>query len=143
MGLSYAIHAYQEYDVDYGSIWVYAETSPDKLSELSFAIVDELRRAACHIGHTEVTHAKAKVKAEFLMWLESPCSRADYLAEQVRIYGSAISVRGRVLNAVDAVGTADVQRFAETVIGTKPALVLYGPVQSAPDFETLTSRLWA
>jgi predicted Zn-dependent peptidase len=95
------------------------------------------------MSETEVKRARAQMKAGLLMGLESPSSRAERHARMMQIWGR-IPDLSETIERVDAVGTADVRRFGETLAnGAKSALALYGPISKAPDLQTLQRRLVA
>ena len=76
------------------------------------------------------------------MGLESPSSRAERIARLLAIHGRVPEVSEAVAK-IDAVTTADVRRYGETLCGVDNALALYGPVDKAPSLEALRARLAA
>jgi predicted Zn-dependent peptidase len=142
-GMCYTIFAQAGAYSDTGMTMLYAGTSAEQIEELALVCMDEMKRAAEDMSETEVKRARAQMKAGLLMGLESPSSRAERHARMMQIWGR-IPDLSETIERVDAVGTADVRRFGETLAnGAKSALALYGPISKAPDLQTLQRRLVA
>lgn len=139
-GLCYTIFAQTGAYADTGTTTIYAGTSAEQLGELATITIDEMKRAAEDMSEAEVARARAQMKAGMLMGLESPSNRAERLARLVQIWGTVPSLEETVAR-IDAVTTADVRAFAETMAVSAPAaLALYGPVAGAPGLEELQER---
>jgi predicted Zn-dependent peptidase len=104
--------------------------------------MDELRRAADDMTEAEVARARAQMKAGLLMGLESPSSRAERLARVVAIW-DRVPPLAETVDLIDAVDRDAVRAHAGRLIGARPTLALYGPVDGAPDLDTLAERLAA
>jgi predicted Zn-dependent peptidase len=141
-GLCYSIYASTGAHAETGLMTIYAGTSGDDIAALSELTLDELKRAAADMTEAEVARARAQMKAGLLMGLESPSSRAERLARQLGIWDRVPPLEETV-ERIDAVTAADVRRFAEGLIGSAPALALYGPVGKAPTLGRLKERLTA
>ena len=141
-GLCYSIFAQSGAYEDAGQITVYAGTSAEEINDLCLITVDEMKRAAEDMTEAEVARARTQIKAGMLMGLESPSSRAERIARLLAIHGRVPEVSEAVAK-IDAVTTADVRRYGETLCGVDNALALYGPVDKAPSLEALRARLAA
>ncbi|GHC09155.1 peptidase M16 [Gemmobacter nanjingensis] len=141
-GLCYSIFAQSGAYEDTGSITVYAGTSEDEIADLTTLTLDELKRAADDMTEAEVARARAQLKAGLLMGLESPSARAERNARLLSIWGRVPEVDEAVAR-IDAVSTADVQRYGAALTGSRVALALYGPVERAPGLEAIRDRLAA
>ena len=141
-GLCYSIFAQSGAYEDTGQITIYAGTSEEEIGDLAGLTIDELKRAADDMSEAEVARARTQIKAGMLMGLESASSRAERIARLLSIYGRVPDVDEAVAR-VDAVTTADVRRYAESLTGAKSALALYGPVARAPGLEAIRERLSA
>ncbi|WP_151720771.1 M16 family metallopeptidase [Gemmobacter serpentinus] len=141
-GLCYSIFAQSGAYEDTGSITVYAGTSEAEIEDLTWLTIDELKRAADDMSDAEVARARAQLKAGLLMGLESPSSRAERNARLLSIWGRIPDIDEAVAR-IDAVGTADVRRYAAEMAASRVALALYGPVAAAPDLEAIRRRLAA
>ncbi|WP_149142730.1 M16 family metallopeptidase [Gemmobacter caeruleus] len=141
-GLCYSIFAQSGAYEDTGSITVYAGTSEEEIGDLTLLTLDEMKRAADDMSEAEVARARAQLKAGLLMGLESPSARAERNARLLSIWGRVPDVDEAVAR-IDAVGTADVRRYAGELAGSQAALALYGPVADAPGLEAIRQRLAA
>jgi predicted Zn-dependent peptidase len=142
-GLCYSIFAQAGAYADTGMMTIYAGTSEQDISGLANLTVDEMRRACSTLTEAEVARGRAQMKAGLLMGLESPTSRAERMARLLAIWGRVTSV-AETVERIDAVGLADVARFAEqTASAGSAALALYGPGKAAPTLDELKLRLAA
>ena len=74
------------------------------------------------------------------MGLESPSNRAERLARQMQVWGR-IPPLSEVVDHIDAVTVQDVRAMAAHMISTAPsALALYGPIATAPDWQSVQDR---
>ncbi len=141
-GLCYSIYASTGAHAETGLMTIYAGTSGDDIAALSELTLDELKRAAGDMTEAEVARARAQMKAGLLMGLESPSSRAERLARLVGIWDRVPPLE-ETIDRIDSVTAAEVRDFAQGLIGSSPALALYGPVGRAPSLDRLKERLAA
>jgi predicted Zn-dependent peptidase len=141
-GLCYSIYASTGAHAETGLMTIYAGTSGADIGALSELTLDELKRAAEDMTEAEVARARAQMKAGLLMGLESPSSRAERLARVVSIW-DRVPPLDETIDKIDAVTADQVRGFAERLIGSTPALALYGPVGRAPSLDRLRQRLAA
>ena len=139
-GLCYTIFAQAGAHADTGMMTIYAGTSAEDLGDLTTITLDEMKRAADDMTEAEVARARAQMKAGLLMGLESPSNRAERLARQMQVWGR-IPPLSEVVDHIDAVTVEDVRAMAAHMIANAPsALALYGPISTAPDWQTLQDR---
>jgi len=139
-GLRSTIFAQTGAHADTGMMTIYAGTSAEDLGDLTTITLDEMKRAADDMSEAEVARARAQMKAGLLMGLESPSNRAERLARQMQVWGR-IPPLAEVVDHIDAVTVEDVRALAAHMISTAPsALALYGPVSTAPDWQTIQDR---
>ncbi|KIT14538.1 M16 family metallopeptidase [Jannaschia aquimarina] len=141
-GLCYTIFAQVGAYSDTGLLTVYAGTGAEDVAGLGALVVDELRRAADDMTEVEVARARAQMKAGMLMGLESPSSRAERLARVVAIW-DRVPPLAEMIEKIDAVDARVLRDHAGALLGTEPALALYGPVEAAPTVGALRERLAA
>ncbi len=141
-GLCYTIYAQAGANDDTGQLTIYAGTSQDEIGDLTQLTIDELKRAADDMTEAEVERSRAQLRAGLLMGLESPTSRAERNARLLAIWGRVPDADETVAK-IDAVGLADVRRYAADLTSAKSALVLYGPVAKAPGIEAIRRGLLA
>lgn len=141
-GLCYTIFASVGAYSDTGLLTVYAGTAGEDVDDLARLTMDELKRSADDMTEAEVARARAQMKSGMLMGLESPSSRAERLARVVAIWDRAPPL-SEVVERIDAVDAAAVRAHAGRLTDAALALALYGPINGAPDAETLRARLAA
>ncbi|PZR00299.1 MAG: peptidase M16 [Cereibacter sphaeroides] len=141
-GLCYSIFAQSAAYEDTGQITLYAGTSESEIGELTSLTLEELKRSAEDMTEAEVNRARAQLKAGLLMGLESPSSRAERSARLLAIWGRVPDV-DEAVEKIDAVQLRDVRHYAGSLIRSKSALALYGPVGAAPGLEAIREGLAA
>lgn len=142
-GLCYTIFAQAGFHDDTGMMTIYAGTGAEDVADLARLTVDEVKRAAEDMTETEVARAKAQLRAGLLMGLESPSAQAERIARVLAIWGRVMDP-AEVAERLAAVTLSDVRDHAQRLIAqARPALALYGPVESAPAREELAARLAA
>ncbi len=142
-GLCYSIFAQAGAFADTGMLTIYSGTSEGDIADLARLSIDELRRAAQDMTEVEVARARTQLKAGMLMGLESPASRCERLARMVSIWGRVPPLDEAVAK-IDAVTVRGVSDFAAGLCHSgKASMALYGPVEAAPDLETLQAQLVA
>ncbi|MGB3554759.1 MAG: pitrilysin family protein [Jannaschia sp.] len=141
-GLCYAIFASVGACSDTGMLTIYAGTAAEDVADLATLTIDELRRSADDMTEAEVARARTQMKSGMLMGLESPSSRAERLARVLAIWDRVPPLE-EIVARIDAVDAAAVRAHAGRLAGATPALALYGPVDAAPDADTLRRRLAA
>jgi predicted Zn-dependent peptidase len=142
-GLCYTIFAQASAYADTGAFTIYAGTGAGEIRGLSELVVDEIRACAESLSEEEVARARAQLKAGLLMGLESPSNRAERLSRSLAIWGRVHDVAETVAK-VEAVDVAAARAAAERICAAaRPAVALYGPVDSAPGAEEIAARLAA
>ncbi|TFL18762.1 M16 family metallopeptidase [Jannaschia formosa] len=141
-GLCYSIFASVGAYSDTGMLTIYAGTAAEDLGDLARLTMDELARSAEDMSDAEVARARAQMKSGMLMGLESPSARAERLARVMAVW-DRVPPLSEAIEKIDAVDAAAVRAHAAALAGAAPALALYGPVQDAPDLDSLRARLAA
>ena len=142
-GLCYSIFAQAGAYADTGMITIYAGTSESQIGELAELTVAELARSTESLTPTELSRARAQMKAGLLMGLESPSARTERLARLLAIWDRVPPLEETIAH-IDAVTTEDVRRFAGNLAQNgRAAMALYGPVKNAPELVALQGRLAA
>ena len=141
-GLCYSIYAQAGAHAETGLMTIYAGTSAEDIASLTWLTLDELKRAAADMSAAEINRARAQMKAGMLMGLESCTARAERLARMVAIWGR-VPALDETIAKIDAVTVNDVRAFGEQLLGSTPALALYGPIAGAPGAGAIRERLAA
>ncbi|MEE8173218.1 MAG: pitrilysin family protein [Alphaproteobacteria bacterium] len=139
-GLAYAIFTFSSSYTDGGVFGVYCGTSPDKLSELTPVIADEMLKVCDMVTPEEVERARAQLKAGLLMSLESSSSRCERLGRHMLIFNRSIPIEEMVAE-IDAIAAADVVRVARRILhSSRPSLAALGPVSNLENYDRIAER---
>ncbi len=139
-GLAYSVFSFASSYSDGGVFGVYCGSSPDKLSELTPVIADELHKVCGTVTPEEVARARAQLKAGLLMSLESSSSRCERLGRHMLIFGRAIPI-DEILEKIDTIQADDVVRVAACIFGgSRPSLAALGPIAELENYERLAAR---
>jgi predicted Zn-dependent peptidase len=126
-GLCYAIQAFHMPYEDTGLFGLYAGTDESDAPELMRVVIDQIGNATETLNETEVSRAKAQMKAGLLMALESSEARVGQLARQMLAYGRPIPLE-EIVAKVDAVTVESARAAGRDLIGrAKPAIAALGP----------------
>jgi predicted Zn-dependent peptidase len=139
-GLVYSIYSFSSSYDDGGLFGVYAGTGEEEVAELIPVMCDEIVKVTAGIEATEVSRARAQLKASILMSLESTTSRCEQLARQLVIYGRPVPV-AEVVAKVEAVTAADCARVARRLFSGTPTVAAIGPLAQVESFERIADRL--
>jgi len=126
-GLCYSINAFHMPYYDTGLFALYAGTDQADAPELMRVVTDQISGATENLNETEITRAKAQMKAGLLMGLESSEARIGQLARQMLAYGRPVPL-DEIVGRIDAV-TVDSARAAgrALVARSRPAIAALGP----------------
>jgi predicted Zn-dependent peptidase len=141
-GLCYTIFAQGSAWAETGMMMIYAGTGAEELRELVDLTADELARATSDFGEDEIARARAQVKAGLVMGLESPSARAERMAALLSIWGRIVPLEETVAK-IDAVDAGRARAALARMLGSRPAVALYGPVGRARDIDGFAARLAA
>jgi predicted Zn-dependent peptidase len=142
-GLCYTIFAQSGFHDDTGMLTIYAGTGGEDLADLTNLTIDEVKRAAEDMSEAEIARAKSQLRAGLLMGLESSSAQAERMARTLAIWGR-VPDPAEVAEKIASVTAADVRAHAEKLLSNaKPAMALYGPVETAPTLDALSKRLAA
>ncbi len=139
-GLCYSIYSFASGLSDSGMFAIYAASSPDRADELLDVIRNELLRAAeGGFSEEEVARVKAQVKMGLLAGLESGGARSEQLARQLLVYGRTLSTE-EVIEKVEGVTPASVQRQVERLLQSPISLATVGPILHVARFDALAAK---
>ena len=133
-GLVYNIYSFSTSYDDGGLFGIYAGTGRTEAAELMPLISEQLLRGCEAVSDSEVARARAQLKANTLMGLESTSARCEQAARQLQVFGRVIPT-DEIIAKIDAVGSQDVLRAAGRVAASKPTFATIGPDGS--NIETL------
>jgi len=141
-GLVYSIYSFAWPAMDGGLFGIYAGTGESEAAELIPVTLDELHKVQQDVTETELSRARAQVKAALLMSLESTGSRCDQLARQIQVFGRVIPT-AETVSRIESVRIADVQLAASRLFRAKPTLAAMGPSGQVPALPMIAERLAA
>jgi len=125
-GLVYNIYSFSTSYDDGGLFGIYAGTGRAEAAELVPLICEQLQRCCEAVEDSEVARARAQLKANTLMGLESTSARCEQAARQLQVFGRIIPTE-EIIDKIEAVGPKDVLRAAARVAAGKPTFAAIGP----------------
>ncbi len=131
-GLVYSIYSFVSAHKDGGSFGVYAGTDPDKINELLPVVAEQLHLVTKSVTAEELNRAKAQLRSSLFMSQESTMSRAEKLAFNQLMYNRIVP-NAEILERIEAVTQADIQRLAAQLLNKAPASAFVGPLSSVPN----------
>jgi predicted Zn-dependent peptidase len=135
-GLCYAIGSYTASFREAGMFTVYAGTSPETSDQVRELVVQELRDVARHgLKPPELQRAKNQIRGSILLSLDSMSTRMTRLGKSLLYYDRVISPT-EVVEKIEAVSEADVQRVSGEIFGGEYAYAAVGPFDGADDVMT-------
>lgn len=139
-GLCYAIYSYAHGIADSGGFSIYAATAPDRANDLFEVVREELLRAAeGGFAETELARVKAQLKMGLLAGLESSAARAEQMGRHLLMHGRLLS-NEELIESIETVTLADLQRQAETLLATPLSLAAVGPIPKPARFEAIAAK---
>jgi predicted Zn-dependent peptidase len=139
-GLVYSIYSFHAGFADSGLFGVYAGTGAKSLGELTPIVFDQLAGVARAVAPEELARAKAQLRADVLMSLESTGARAEQIARQLTIYGRILSP-AQVTAEIDKVDSAALARCAAVLMKGPLTVATLGPAQKLESYDKLSRRL--
>ena len=131
-GLAYSIYSELNPFRDTGSLCVYAGAAIDKADEVVRLTLEELRRLKEHpVDAGELDRAKAQLKSNIVMGMESSGSRMSNLARQQMYYGRFFGVQ-EIIYDIESVSAEQIQTLARGLFKAEGlALTMLGNLQSS------------
>lgn len=127
-GLAYSIYSYVSSYFDTGMWAVYAGVGRNKLIQVIELILKEIRSLPLTLTDIELERAKAQLKSNLILGLESTSNRMQNLARQEIYYGKYYSTAA-IMKEIDSVGLKDIKGLSERLIKKNTlALTVLGPV---------------
>ncbi|HBR21620.1 MAG TPA: peptidase M16 [Nitrospiraceae bacterium] len=141
-GLVYSVCSYISSYADTGVLAVYAGTGKKKILQVIELILKELRGLADMLSDVDVERAKAQLKGNLILGLESTSSRMQNIARQEIYYGRYYSP-SEIIREINSISLAQVKELAEKLISRSAsptpgvgdvAFTVLGPVNES-DFK--------
>lgn len=131
-GLVYTVSSYLSSYDDGGLYSIYAGCAPDDIAELLPAIGEEARKVCTNVTQAELDRARAQLKANILMSLESTSARCEQLARQMVVFGRPIEL-DEIVEEIEKVTPEDIQKVSHKIFSGPATLTCLGPTASVPD----------
>jgi predicted Zn-dependent peptidase len=130
-GLAYAVFSELNPYRDTGCLSIYAGTSLESARQVVQSIMKEFRDLKEQpVGEEELRRAKDHLKGSLMLSLESTASRMSNLARQ-EMYFARFFTLDELVESIEAVSAADVQRIAQTFFDPKQiALTVLGSLEA-------------
>lgn len=139
-GLAYDVHSYVNHYKDAGSMIVCAGVDPARIDQTIQAVLEEITKLIDFVGEEELSRAKEYWKGRVLLRLEDTRAYATWMGSQELLLGRVYTVE-EVMEIVDAVTAADIQRVAGQVFGEHHLrLAVVGPFDEQERFRRLIER---
>jgi predicted Zn-dependent peptidase len=137
-GLAYYVYGINNSYTDAGSLFAQAGVDINRIDDAVSTIVGELRRIAAEaVPSDELEKARSFTKGRFVLQLESPHGTIQFGLRREVLEGRT-SEPTEVLEALDTVTAADVQRVAQDLLGGADLyLAAIGPFEDPERFERL------
>ena len=130
-GLAYAVFSELSPYRDTGCLSIYAGTSVESARKVVESILSEFRELKAQpVADEELRRAKDHLKGSLMLSLESTSSRMSNLARQ-EMYFARFFTLDELVESIEAVTAADVQRIAQTFFDPKQiALTVLGNLEN-------------
>jgi len=137
-GLAYYVYGTNHSYTDAGSLFSQAGVDINRIDDAVSTVAAELKRIVDEeVPSDELEKARNFAKGRFVLQLESPHGTIMFGLRREVLEGRAAEPQ-EVLDGLDAVTAADVQRVAQDVLGANALnLGLIGPFEDAERFEKL------
>ena len=139
-GLVYSIYSFHSGFADGGIFGIYAGTGEKSLATLTPLVFDEIAAMAGKVAPEELQRAKAQLKADVLMSLESTHARAEQIARQLAIYGRIIPP-AEIVAEIQKVDEAALARCAAVLLKGPLTVTTLGPAKKLESYAKLAARL--
>ncbi|MBR7158323.1 MAG: insulinase family protein [Alphaproteobacteria bacterium] len=139
-GLVYNIWSYPSFYRNAGMFNIYAGTSAESADELIPAVGGEIRKITEYITPQELARAKAQMKANILMSLESSSSRCDKNARQMLIFNRLLTSE-EMREKIEAVSAGDVLQVAARIFSSEVTFAALGRVKELKEPEAIRKDL--
>ncbi|MDH3241882.1 MAG: insulinase family protein [Alphaproteobacteria bacterium] len=126
-GLVYSIYTFSTAYRDGGLFGLYAGTGPDEVRELMPVVMEQLAAIGGTVTAEELARVRAQLKSGLLMAMENTRARAERLAQHLLIFGRPIPL-AEIVERIDAVDSAAIDRLAAKVFAGAPTLAALGPM---------------
>lgn len=139
-GLVYSIYTFPTAFADSGILGIYAGTGETEADAVVPLVCDIMTDVADAVTDAEVARARAQLKANILMSLESTSVRCEQVARQLIVFGQPLPVP-EIVRRVEAVDADAVTAAARRLLSRPLTLATLGPIGRVQSYDAITRRL--
>lgn len=139
-GLAYTVYSMASAYEDLGMMSVYAAAAPEKASELSLILCEQIAGMAKEISDGEITRAKNQQKAELLMARENPQTVASWIGRHIMLFGEYREAAS-IIKKIDSVSKEQLLALAKKIAGGKLTVAALGDVSKVATYDELSKKL--
>ena len=132
----YSAQAFNHAYADSGVFCVTAAAPPDMLGRCALIVAEELTRLTGHIGKEEFDRAKKMLTSMLLMNLEARPVMFEDIVRQTLAQGTRKRPE-HYIDLIEAIQVSDVNRVAEKMLASKPAVAAIGKLEHLPDYKDI------
>ncbi len=130
-GLVYSIYSFHISYFDTGLWSIYAGTDKAHVNEVINISVDEISNLSHTVTEEELQRAKAQLKGNLILALESTSNKMTNIAKQEMYYGKYFTP-AEIINMVESISLENIQGLSRRLVENKPfALTVFGPVKES------------
>jgi len=139
-GLVYSIYSFHGAFTDGGLFGIYAGTGEKSLATLTPLVFEQIAGVAAKVTPEELQRAKAQLKADVLMSLESTHARAEQIARHLAIHGRILPP-AEITAEIEKVDDAALARCAAVLLKGPLTVATLGPAKKLESYDKLAARI--
>ena len=139
-GLAYSVYSFVQSLSDGGILAIYAGTDPGSADTLLPVLCDLIAGLQVAPQEEEVARARAQLRAQVLMGMESTSARCEHLGASTLIHGKP-TAPSEIVAKIDAITPEDVARVAGRLLSGPPTIAANGPLHALEPYEKTAARL--
>ncbi|WP_375206326.1 M16 family metallopeptidase [Hyphococcus sp.] len=128
-GLAYSVYAFADGFEQSGLLGAYVNAEARHIPEAAQLIREEMAATAEAMTNEEVARGKALLRSSLMLGLESPANRIEAASGQLFTFGRLMDA-DEILERIDAITVADMQRCAKRALEGPCAISIVGPCKA-------------
>ncbi len=141
-GLAYSVYSMGSSYEDCGLLTVHAAASPDKASELSTVLAEQIAGMAVSVSDEELQRAKNQQRAELLMAREGPYAVSAWIGRHLMMFNEYRQHKD-ITARINAITKQDITRIGADIAGGTLTMAALGDVAGVLPNDALHARLKA
>ncbi len=143
-GLVYSISTSAQSYSTFGSWEIYTSSKHEKINEVIDAVSDEMHKMSYKIHAQELDRAKAQLKSNILMALESTTNRAGKLVADYAVYGVVLPIV-EITKKIEKMKTSDIEYAIKNILQSaenqKPTFAAIGKLSTFYKYDEIINKL--